>query len=266
MPFEDKDLDLFMRLGFTNSQAKVYLSLVYLGQSCVHNLVKVAQIDRAETYRVLSQLEKQGFVQRVLVNPCEFKPVSVSELLSALVSRKKAEVTQLEREAKRLQKKKIQNIALNQDYMILASKPEIVLERMKRTYSPVQTINAVFTLCSFRKSAKVFEDMIWRFIKDGTKATFIVDTPENDASVPELLKNLGLYPDFTLRYTAKPFLVPIMIIDNAEVWINTSENANFLEATHLLSNNPRLVVLAQGYFDHLLAESFSPETQTHNLT
>lgn len=256
--FEDKDLDLLMRLGFTNSQAKVYLSLVYLGQCCVHNILKVAQIDRAETYRVLSQLEKQGFVQRVLVNPCEFKPVSVSELLPTLVSRKKAEVTQLEREAKRLQKKKIENIVPNPDYMLLASKPEMVLERMKHTYHPAETIRVVSTLRSFKKSTKVFEDMLLRFIEDGTKVTFIVDSPENE-TVPASLTALVLHPSFTLKFTNESSIVPLIIIDDVEVWINTSGNVDFLEATHLLSNNPSLIVLAQGYFDQLLAESFSPK-------
>jgi sugar-specific transcriptional regulator TrmB len=258
MPFEEKDVQFLMKLGFTNSQAKIYLSLVHLGQSCVHNIVKVAQIDRAETYRVISQLEKQGFVQRIIANPFEFKPLSFAELLPVLLLRRKAEFCELEKEAKRLQKKKIGNMQpVQEEYMLLASKTEMVLERMKHASKPVRAVNVVSTLCSCRKSAKVLKGLLWRFIENGAKVTFIVDEPVEESLVPELFKDFESHPDFALRYAPNPVIVPVVIIDGSEVWINTSGNANFIEATHLLSNNPRLIVLAQGYFTYLLNTSTS---------
>ncbi|MCW4018849.1 MAG: helix-turn-helix domain-containing protein [Candidatus Bathyarchaeota archaeon] len=256
--FEDKDLKLLTRLGFTSSQAKVYLGLVYLGQSCVHNLLKVAQIDRGETYRVISRLEKQGFVHRIIVNPTEFKAVPVSDLLSVLLLRRKTEVCELEQDIKRFQKKKIENVGTSkEEYMLLASKPEMILDSIRHASSPERPVDVVSRLCGSRKSTRVLEDILWNFIESGAKVRFIVDAPVEDIFVTKLLKELESHPNFTLMYTTNSAIVPVVIIGDTEVWINTSERFIFLEGTHLLSNNPRLVRLAQGYFNHLLSTSIS---------
>ncbi|MCW4018851.1 MAG: hypothetical protein NWF00_09285 [Candidatus Bathyarchaeota archaeon] len=256
--FQDKDLNLLTRLGFTNSQAKIYLSLIHLGQSTAHDIVKVAQTDRAETYRVISQLEKQGCVQRIIANPSEFKAIPVSELLSVLLLRKKAEVCELEKEAKRLRKKRIENVRLAQEeYMLLAPKTEMVLDSIKQTPNPERTINMISTLGGCRKSAIVLRDILLAFIKKGTKVTLIVDKPVEAGLVPKPVKDLESHPNFALMYATRPVMVPVVIMGNTEVWINTSERFNFLEGAHLISNNPRLISLAQGYFNHMLSVSVS---------
>ena len=59
MAHEEKDRLLLTKLDFTLSQAKVYLALSKLGKSKADAVAKTAQLDRAETYRVISQLEKR---------------------------------------------------------------------------------------------------------------------------------------------------------------------------------------------------------------
>jgi sugar-specific transcriptional regulator TrmB len=63
---ENREIQVLVELGFNASQAKVYLTLFKIGEATVSRVAKTAQIDRADTYRLMNQLHEMGFVKKSL--------------------------------------------------------------------------------------------------------------------------------------------------------------------------------------------------------
>jgi len=55
-------IDLLKKLGFSDKDAKVYLSLLVLGPSSVRNLAKSSELNRGSVYESLKWLKEQGLV------------------------------------------------------------------------------------------------------------------------------------------------------------------------------------------------------------
>src|SRR3989304_7985009 len=68
--------------GLTVKQAKVYLTLVFLGTSVVGEISKLPKVRREEVYRVMPKLEKMGLIEKTLSTPVKLKATSVENALS----------------------------------------------------------------------------------------------------------------------------------------------------------------------------------------
>ena len=56
------DITIFKKLGLSEKETIVYLSLLEHGAVSVRNLAKAADLNRGTTYDILKQLMKQGLV------------------------------------------------------------------------------------------------------------------------------------------------------------------------------------------------------------
>ncbi|MFB3888399.1 MAG: helix-turn-helix domain-containing protein [Candidatus Bathyarchaeia archaeon] len=59
----EERIEVFMRLGLTMNQARVYLALARLGLTTAKRLSKDAQISRQDVYRVMSELQEIGLLR-----------------------------------------------------------------------------------------------------------------------------------------------------------------------------------------------------------
>jgi hypothetical protein len=238
-------------------QAKIYLCIAQLGQCSANVVSKTAHTDRAATYRVISQLEEQGFVQRVIDCPVKFRAIPMVDLASVLISHRKLEVAELEKEVNLLHLPNaiVNGLEKEDEYILLVPRTEMVVERIKRAPVPERTVNVVSPLRMCWQSVAVLKETLWAFMEKGKKVTYIVNKPTEDNPGPQCLTALSAHPNFALRYTLEFIEVSVVVVDDREVWINSSGNSDFLAATHLISNNPRLVKLAQVYFNQMLRVS-----------
>src|SRR4030043_336797 len=56
-------------LGLSPNQAKVYLSVLQTEGLPVHDISKIAKVNREDVYRVVLRLEKMGLIEKILGNP-----------------------------------------------------------------------------------------------------------------------------------------------------------------------------------------------------
>jgi len=56
-------------LGLSPNQAKVYLSVLQTEGLPVHDISKIAKVNREDVYRVILRLEKMGLIEKILGNP-----------------------------------------------------------------------------------------------------------------------------------------------------------------------------------------------------
>ena len=65
LSIKEDDLEVFLNLGLTQNQAKVYLALLKLGmESNASSLFQISGVSRQDVYRVLLELEKLGIVEK----------------------------------------------------------------------------------------------------------------------------------------------------------------------------------------------------------
>jgi len=62
---QQEGISLLVELGFTRTQAKLYLTLLNLGKTDATVLAKQTNVLRQATYRVLDELQQQGVVEKI---------------------------------------------------------------------------------------------------------------------------------------------------------------------------------------------------------
>ncbi len=79
MMLQVEDVQTLTGFGLTFLQAKVYLTLVRSGSGTVKKIAERTNIARQEAQRVVGELQIIGLVEKLLVNPTEFKPVPIND-------------------------------------------------------------------------------------------------------------------------------------------------------------------------------------------
>ncbi len=91
--------NLFSSMGLTNSEEKVYLALLDLGDSTRGDIVNASKIAGSKVYEVLERLRQKGFISIYVKNKVQhFKPLHPNQILNYLES-KKQEISVLEEKA-----------------------------------------------------------------------------------------------------------------------------------------------------------------------
>ena len=74
-----------MGLGLSPNQAKVYQTILKLGNVPVGLIAKSSSVRREDVYKVLPTLEKMGLVEKLLGKPAMIRATSVAGALASLI-------------------------------------------------------------------------------------------------------------------------------------------------------------------------------------
>jgi sugar-specific transcriptional regulator TrmB len=251
---QDEDVQALTSIGLTVLQAKVYLALVTLGQATIRAISKTAGVARQDIYRITSELQKYGLVEKVIATPNEFKVIPLKDGISILLQHIHAERAEADRKVMKLMERyKNNNAETNpqekEPQFVLVPEKEVSWS-IKRAIENAQiSVDTITTLIRFRSGMFDFNEMRTEALKRGVKFRFIIDKPEGQKSLPEISKALTKDPLFKIRYGHHPPLAVIGIFDKKEVIISTSTIRGLGESPVLLSNNLCLLLMAQNYFE-----------------
>ena len=185
------DSEKLTRLGFTNTEAKVYLILLELGQAQAGLISKKSQINRTTTYDTLERLLKKGLIKYTIqANKKVFKPVNPEYILTYLKE----------------QEKSAQEILpeLNRLYKIKEKKEEFNLyQGRKGIKSILQDILKYKEYVAFGSSGKFLEIMKYDFLNFqkrkkelGIKSRIILkESGRNSESVEESYSSFKFIPN-----------------------------------------------------------------------
>lgn len=81
MSQEGENYQTFVNLGLTYLQAKVYVTLLRLGDvgAEVRKIASASVIARQDVYRILPALQKMGLVEKVVAIPTIYRPIPLEE-------------------------------------------------------------------------------------------------------------------------------------------------------------------------------------------
>lgn len=256
--YKEKEVQILTKIGFTTSQAKIYLTILKQGEPTASTVAKTAQTDRAETYRLIAQLEEKCFVERIIEHPFKFKAIPIEKLLPILIRNKKREIAQIEKKAIEL----IQNhlneknqVEREEEYISFVPRAEMIMGEIHQSIHSAERSIDVLTPIKVQRELGCLERKYFEnALKNGVTITMILEKPCKENSIPTYAKELKQYPNFILRCIPSPSKVLFVIEDDKKVWIKIS-NPNYCKSSWLFSNNQHIVALVRDYFDKILKDS-----------
>ncbi len=233
-------------------EAKVYLALVKLDEASAKTISKASKVSQPDVYRVLSKLENDGLIERIIAIPSRFKATPIDEGIAILLQRRDTQSAILHKQANEL----IQNVkgksttaSSNQEeaaQFILV--PGVHVHRIRNAVENAQSLVLCFTtLDMFRKVRFITEDVWKRGVQRKLDYRFIIGKPYDEKVALELDPVLKNNPFFKVRFMVAS-MPCVILIDKKEVFMRTELN---LEAPVLWSNNPYIVAMIQEYFETL---------------
>ncbi|HEY3446221.1 MAG TPA: helix-turn-helix domain-containing protein [Myxococcales bacterium] len=89
-------------LGFTATDAKVYVGLLKAHPATGYELAKRTKVPRSAMYAVLGRLEQGGIIRAVQANPARYEPLPPQQLVSLLRDRHQSSLEDLQAALERL--------------------------------------------------------------------------------------------------------------------------------------------------------------------
>jgi sugar-specific transcriptional regulator TrmB len=251
-------VEALVDLGLTHLQAKVYVTLVSLGNATARDIHASSNIQRSDIYHVLSELEEKDLVERLIAKPTKFKPITPNEAVSTLLERRKEQTralrknaTQALRELQNVDNGKTQALDMGSQFILLSkskTNPSAHIDKLGEAVTNAQT--SVMCLTSFPLFMKIkyMEEQNWkRGAKKGVKFNFII----NGAS-EKRRTNLNLDPvlnnsdNFQIRLTCNPPSACLLLVDEKQAFCRIGLD---LKSPVLLSLAPIYVAMMKDFFE-----------------
>lgn len=96
MPINEDRLRKIQNLGLTEYQARIYLTLLDLGEAIASQLPSLSRVPRTRTYSTMNQLHEKGLVEIIPEKPTKYVPVPIEAYIEKVAERKRLEASELE--------------------------------------------------------------------------------------------------------------------------------------------------------------------------
>jgi len=243
---------VFLQLGLTEQQTKVYLALSKLEQATVKTIAMTAQMDRAEVYRVIPELQKLGLIKRIISSPLALRAIPLSEGLSILLQQDAEKHKEKQARAKRFLRNfnhnKEELSQVDNQYILTRGARAEIREFLKNMQEAQTSIDAIFEWKAFLYVFKTHYKEYERVLERGVKIRRIVNKPKN-AQIPQFIQALQKKGSFKIKCVTRIPRTGVEIWDGKFACIVTSPNDGEQEIEVLRSRNSTMLKLVRDYFD-----------------
>jgi sugar-specific transcriptional regulator TrmB len=249
----NEDVQDLTFLGLSVRQAKCYLALAHAGRSSIKTISKTSQIARQDIYRVVSDLEELGLVEKILTAPVEYEAIGIDNCVAVLLQRTTKENLTLQKCAKKLVTKLMKYDAKTwqgkERRIVFIPSAEFIPELRKATEALQKSWDSFFSAEDFKlftSMGKVFKKAVERNVK----FRHIIYEPEESATLLRIDRSLTKTSCWEIRYVRTPNPLSMAILDEDEVILSVDPGR--LEKTAWLrTTSPCIIEMAQTYFNLL---------------
>lgn len=253
------------RLGLSNAQAKVFLTLHTLGKTNIKTISTAAKIDRSNLYRTISQLQEIGIVNLFLGNPNLYSSLYLNDALDVLLRRKKEkfdEFLKAAEEIRKISRDNPQELDINNSMFQITAAKQGQRIALKRVFlSATTTHDGVITCFNYIRAMLnpeircIFEKSMAR----GVNFRYLIyynKKEEKNEALRLIKKFFSSFPGaIDVRFIESPPKVIFAIIDRREVLMHIQPPPNWSGSQCLDSTNSCLTSVFQKYFDVLWEET-----------
>jgi sugar-specific transcriptional regulator TrmB len=240
-------------LGLSVLQVKVYLSLSKFNCLTAHQIANASGVARSDIYRVLAELEKEGFVERIIEKPERFHPISMDKFIANLLRRRISKTEELQRKTHKLA------INFRKSFIPMESGENfqcVLISGRAAVYSKAENIlrNVQECICfmGLRKRMIAWLSNFLPLVEEALARKVIVRIilPNDESHQSDWgLSSLGKYSTFYLKTIQGNPKAGFSVWDRKEVLISTSTMDTTFPQPTLWSNNTAIVAMSQDYFE-----------------
>jgi sugar-specific transcriptional regulator TrmB len=256
MLIPERHLEILAELGLTQMEAKVYTVLLYLKSATARNVHRESNIARQDVYRILSDLQEKGLIEKVIARPAKFRPISAKDAISTLLQRKIEHNRQLRKKAKQafsnleINCVKTEHLDENVNFILLSkseTNPTGHIDRIgKAVDDALKNVMGLITFQLFMK-VKLMDESIWKkAVKKGIKFKFIISGNSDEKEKLALHPMLKNTENFKIRWTPKLPHATVLLVDEKEAFCRTGITA---ESPVLWSTEPSFVAMIKDYLN-----------------
>jgi sugar-specific transcriptional regulator TrmB len=252
MTQEETPVQTFVELGLTYLQAKVYVTLVKLGQfgADVRKISQASNIARQDVYRVLPDLQKVGIVEKIIANPTMFKPVPLENGLNVMMQKKTEEFKDLQNKAKLM----LDNFNINRQgdhsedtsRFVITSERKLFFRKVREDIAETKvSIDIIYGKERMTTFTFYTIEELRKALQRRVKIRAL--TNKTGKTVDRHIQSLMDDQSFEVKFLPDNVPVGLVIFDNKEVNIRTADKI----VPSLWTNNHNVLRLSQIYFDSM---------------
>ncbi|MBT0158676.1 helix-turn-helix domain-containing protein [Candidatus Bathyarchaeota archaeon A05DMB-2] len=252
----DESTQLLNELGLTETQTKLYLSLLKNGSADAKTLASHSGIPRTAVYRVLHELQQKGLVEQEIALPNKFQATPIRPGLQILMTQKLEEHRKIEKKAKEFLQRFQENeeeAAQAQEYkfLIIDGKERQIQKMRRQNDSAQRSVDVLSTLNWWLQIINVCFENYEKALNRHVKYRTIIEKTKTDASFPKEVHALLSKPNFKLKLIQRPLDTNAAVFDRREATFNFYPSKSLAESHFIWTNHPSFIAMCQSHFERL---------------
>jgi sugar-specific transcriptional regulator TrmB len=244
-------VEVLSGLGLSTRQARVYLTLLKLGDVAARVVSDFTGIERQEVYRIVGELERLGLVKRCLTLPNVFSALPAAEGVELLIERRLDDLNHMTKRAINFTNK-LSQTPLNPCDAALSFGEVLEATRGKRLQSAIEAsqhrVQAVVGAGQFRQLCFHYEEALLGAIERGVMVEVLSEMPPVHC-LPQWVKDAMVkYPNFKFKSTPESPSAAFVVFDGTQAVIVQNPNSSLTKGPQLWTTHPALVAPCQAYF------------------
>ena len=209
LSLQERGEQMLRELGLTFSQAKVYIALIRLGESCTAKAVSdSSHIPRQDAYRIIAELQQLGLVEKVIATPMRFKAIPIREALSLLLEIRRSKTESLQEKASQLAADFSEK---DHDAIFEEDKDQFVLVSEKTAFARLvrKAVEAagsrILIVTSWQECVQLLSMLseAWNnAVENGVNVRWLTEQSANGSSIQRIATDVVGNPHFSLRVLA----------------------------------------------------------------
>jgi len=253
---KEEEVFILTKLGFTQTQTKLYLTLLKIGNANGRTLAEQAKVPRSIVYRVLDELQKKGLVEKEISQPYTFGATPIQHGLQMLIDQKVEECKKIQKETNMFLKKtkNPQDKSLgDQEYkFLMIDRKERIIQRMRQQHDRAN-LN-VDVLSTPQRWLQILHDCIQNYehtLSRGVRYRVVLDSCKQDFERQKNIQALLSKSNFHLRLSSSSLSVNAAIFDGKEASFCFYPSKPLTESPIIWTNHPSFLTMFQSYFENV---------------
>jgi sugar-specific transcriptional regulator TrmB len=234
----------------------VYLALLHADPpATAKDIAEISKIAKPDIYRIIPTLEKRGMVEKLVTKPVAFKAIDYTDVLPALLLKKRNEQDNLEKKTEELidDLKKIaprKNRNRTNEFSMVPGKLACIRRLKEEILNSQVGLSTVTTEKRFSAAIVEFESAYRIALKKGVRIRLATNRHIPQRKAQEIIEDLSADHNFQVKYFDGSTEAIVSVYDNKEACVMMTATAHLSGASAIWSNNACFIALAQNYFEN----------------
>jgi sugar-specific transcriptional regulator TrmB len=254
MFIEEEEIHLLEDIGFTKTQAKLYMTLLRLQEADGRTISAKAKIPRQEVYRTLDELEKKGLVEKLISTPYKFKATPLDLGLQILIDQRIQYCKDIQVKTKEFIRKhqadKKNALSKPKYELIMIEGRQRLMQLIKKQHENVErNVNILTTLPRWLQILDFCFENYEEAFGRGVEYQVVLEALEGEIGSRENIQALLKKQNFELRLTGSPLDTNAAIFDDREATVNFFPSQSLAESPLVWTNHPSFISMCRDHFN-----------------